>query len=116
MHAPRALLITAGIAVLFACGDPLQQNELDCEEAVSVLESCCPGFEGSQLQCVYDDNQGCNGTTYPALSTDDSSCIRDKSCATLVSSGVCARAQAARSYTLGGSSDPEETAPPPVCP
>jgi len=110
------LLIAAGIAVLFACGDPLRQDELDCEEAVSVLETCCPGFQASQLQCVYN-NQGCSGTTYPALSTGDSACIRSETCATLVSSGVCSRAQSARGYTLGGSSSPDEGTPPsPVCP
>jgi hypothetical protein len=116
MRLRSPLLIATGIAVLFACGAPLRQDELDCEEAVSVLESCCPEFQASQLQCVYDD-QGCSGTTYPALSEGDSACIRSETCATLVSSGVCSRAQSARSYTLGGSSDPDETQPPAaVCP
>jgi hypothetical protein len=109
------LLIVAGIVVLFACGAPLRQDELDCEEAVSVLASCCPGFQSSQLQCIYDD-PGCGGTTYPALTLSDSACIRSETCATLVSSGVCSRAQMARGYVLGDPNAPDETQPPPVCP
>jgi hypothetical protein len=109
------LLTATAIAVLFACGAPLRQDELDCEEAVSVLASCCPGFQDSQLQCVYNA-AGCSGTTYPALTMGDSSCIRSETCATLVSSGVCSRAQSARSYVLGDSSEPNASQPAPVCP
>jgi len=109
-----SVVVGLGIAVLFACGNPLQQNELDCEEAVSVLEGCCPGFQSSQLQCIYND-QGCAGTTYPAISEDDSTCIRGESCAQLVSTGVCTRAQSARAYTLGGTYN-TTSQPPAVCP
>jgi hypothetical protein len=114
VRAKSTTLTALAIGVLFACGDSLQQSELDCEEAVSVLIGCCPGFQAPQLQCVYDD-QGCNGTTYPALSSDDSTCIRSESCASLVKSGVCARAQNAKSYVLGGS-DGASSPPAPVCP
>jgi hypothetical protein len=96
--------VTAGtFAVLFACGGPLLQVELDCEEAVSVLDGCCPGFAGSQLQCNYKSD--CSGTTYPAISQSDSACIRSESCSELKSTGVCDRAQKARSYSTGGVSD-----------
>jgi hypothetical protein len=116
--------VTAGIlAVLFACGNPLLQEELDCEEAVSVLDKCCPGFAGSLLQCEYTSD--CSGTTYPAISEDQSACIRGESCDTLRSSGVCDRAQQARSYTTGGiqtcpltvpNCTPSEPGPAQVCP
>lgn len=102
--------ITAGtLAVLFACGDPLLQVELDCEEAVSVLEKCCPGFAGSELQCVYTSN--CAGTTNPAIPEDQSACIRGESCDELKSTDVCGRAQQARSYPT-----PSELLPAQVCP
>jgi hypothetical protein len=95
-----SIVVALGIGVLFAC-DPLSADELDCEEAVSVLEHCCPGFVGSALSCV-ETQQGCSGGTTPALSTQDSACIRGESCAELVSTSVCTRAQQARSCTSGG--------------
>lgn len=111
-----SLVVGLGIAVLFACGDPLRQDELDCEEAVSVLEGCCPGFQSSELQCVYQAPQGCGPTTYPAITEDESTCIRGESCSLLVSSGVCARAQQARAYTQGNDSPTEDGQPAQVCP
>jgi hypothetical protein len=112
-----SIVVGLGIAVIFGCGDPLRQDELDCEEAVSVLEGCCPGFYGSELQCVYSAPQSCGPTTYPALSEEASACIRGESCAQLVSSGVCARAQAARAYEQGGDTpSTEDGQPAQVCP
>ena len=77
--------------VLFACAD-LRQDELDCEEAVSVLEHCCPDFPATSVSCVYDSS-GCS-TVYPDIPIDESKCIRSESCESLVSTGVCARALA----------------------
>ena len=74
----------------FACGDALHQDELDCEEAVSHLEACCPGFvASSNLRCIYDD-PGCGTVTEPAIPEDAAGCIRNKSCDTVVQDGVCA--------------------------
>src|SRR5271166_522110 len=85
-------LITAGsVALVFACGDALQQDELDCEEAVSYLEGCCAGFDTSALRCVDD---GCGGHL-PDISEPQSACIRTESCRELVATGVCERAQTA---------------------
>ena len=109
-----ASVTAATFAVLFACGGPLRQDELDCEEAVSVLEGCCAGFRGSALQCQYTSD--CNGTTYPAITVDASACIRGESCSELVSTGVCQRAQQARSYTTGTVSSHGPSAPSAVCP
>jgi hypothetical protein len=114
------VLVTLGIVALFACGH-MDQDELDCEEAVSVLKDCCPGFDTSPVQCIHASN-GCGAGTSPALSQDDSACIRAESCGKLVSTGVCARAQAARACTFGGN-DPSTGSPsgstcaqPAVCP
>jgi hypothetical protein len=89
--------------VLLACG--LRQDELECEEAVAVLNHCCPNFPDSQVSCVYGD-VGCS-TVYPDISIAESQCIRAESCDELVSSGVCARTeqQAAAHPQPGGASD-----------
>jgi hypothetical protein len=114
-----ALATAMSIALFFACGDALNQEELDCEEAVAHLEECCPGFDSSQIVCVHEQ-QGCilGSTTHPAIERDQTTCIRHESCNALVSSGVCDRAQAAKPYTT--MSDPDPTKPEPtaaqVCP
>lgn len=76
---------------MFACGD-MRQDELDCELAVSHLQDCCPGLDTSPIHCLYvEDCGGSEPDTYPALDIAQSACIRDESCATLASSGVCKR-------------------------
>jgi hypothetical protein len=93
-------LLTAGtLALVFACGDALQQDELDCEEAVSYLEGCCPGFDTRGLKCIDD---GCGGHS-PDISEPQSACIRAERCQALVASGVCRRAEQALPGS-GGSS------------
>ena len=100
-----AALTAAAVALVFACGDALQQDELDCEEAVSYLEGCCPGFDTRALRCVDD---GCGGNR-PDISEAQSACIRAESCQELVGTGVCQRAQQA----VAASTD---QAPTQVCP
>jgi hypothetical protein len=105
------------IALTFACGDALKQDELDCEEAVSSLEGCCPGFDAKQIQCI--SQQSCDSSQYPAISEEQSACIRAESCAQLVASGVCQRAQQAWPVTNDGNygSTPSPHAQPDqVCP
>jgi hypothetical protein len=101
----------------FACGDALRQDELDCEEAVSYLDGCCPGFQASStLRCEYIDNGGCAAPTLPGISEDQSACIRSKSCATLQQTGVCARAAMVQ-VNAGQTSTPGSVpAPITVCP
>jgi hypothetical protein len=94
-HPVRFALAIAGIiALAFACGDALRQDELDCEEAVSHLQECCPNFDSRSIACVYDDNgnQGCNPPTLPDISSSQSQCIRNAKCDAVVASGICARA------------------------
>jgi hypothetical protein len=97
--------VLAPLAVGLACGG-IQQVEIDCEEAVAYLTTCCPGFDANALGCASSQNtttDGCDTTTtttYPALTSSEVSCIRGETCEALVASGVCARAQAAREYTV----------------
>jgi hypothetical protein len=91
---PSSLAAFLVVVGAFACGDSLRQDELDCEEAVSYLNGCCPGFQAtSNLQCVH--GEGCGNTTFPAISQDLSTCIRSESCQDLVATGVCSRIEAA---------------------
>ncbi len=92
--------LMAALAALAACGDELNEEELDCEEAVAYLEDCCPGFSGARLSCVYESGAGCSATT-PDLGIRESRCIRARSCSGLVRSGVCQRAQAMVSNPSG---------------
>ena len=93
-------VITAGaVALVFACGDALQQDELDCEEAVSHLQDCCRGLATSGVRCV--DHQGCDYSEYPDISEQQSACIRAESCQELVANGVCQHAQQALAGSNG---------------
>ena len=98
------------IALPLACGD-MRQDELDCEEAVSHLQYCCPGLTASNIECV--DDSGCGSPTSPAISIGQSRCIRDEDCRTLVRSGVCERADAVPPGTHGRSPTDD---PASVCP
>ena len=64
-------------------------SELDCEEAVAYLEKCCPTFHPTTLRCV--QTSGC-GSEVPAITSQQSSCIRGKSCEALRDLGICAEA------------------------
>jgi hypothetical protein len=88
------LVVPGVIAVLFVarCNGGLREDELECEQAANQLAGCCPGFEVRKLSCSYTD--GC-GTSYPALTIDESECIVSESCSTLQKTEVCARAAAA---------------------
>ena len=93
--------------VLFACAD-LRQDELDCEEAVAVLKDCCPDFPVTMVSCVYESS-ACS-TVYPDFPVSESQCIRSQSCSSLVSTGVCARAQAQAEAHGGASTTEADTA------
>ncbi len=101
------------LVVLFACGD-MRQDELDCEEAVSHLQSCCPGFDSSGIQCTY--SAACGTTQYPAISQSQSQCIRGEACGKLISTGVCSHAQGVWPVTVMGDAGGPESAPATVCP
>jgi hypothetical protein len=89
----RIVLVTVLLAGAVVCCAGIREDEVLCEEAAAHLSSCCPGFDATSLACTY--NSGCGTTTYPALSIKASQCINGESCARLVGSDVCSRAQQA---------------------
>lgn len=107
-----AWLTAVAVLVLLSCGD-MRQDELDCEEAVSHLASCCPGFDSSAIECFYVS--GCTSNEYPAISIPQSQCIRGEDCSRLVTTGVCSRAQDA--WPVQADAEPgAEAAADRVCP
>jgi hypothetical protein len=100
------------VCTLLACsrnGDEHDENNfradvIECEDALSRLEQCCPGFDPTPVLCnfYWDKSTGCGSTTTeseePAFTRDESDCIREMSCDQLVTNKVCERGQAARAY------------------
>jgi hypothetical protein len=80
------------IGLVFACG--IRADELNCEEAVAYLQSCCPGLQTSNIDCTYVAPQGCGSAVLPEISGSESQCIRAESCGGLQASGVCDRVRA----------------------
>jgi hypothetical protein len=99
-------------ALMIAGG--LRQDELDCEEAVAYLQGCCPDFGGATIQCVA--NTGCLTSVSPALSIQESQCIRSESCDQVVQSGLCERVKNLPSPTVDDLNDASDISHPPVCP
>ncbi len=95
----RSRLFTIGFVVLalYACGT-MREDEQSCEEAVSRLIGCCPGFDANQVSCQYSEGCTSDSDQFPAITVLDSECIRDRSCEQL-RGGICARAQLARRGT-----------------
>lgn len=104
------LVLVLGLTAVMACYDDPGDGEVDndqfredvlrCEDALARLQSCCPGFDPSPIDCHYfHSSEGCGGGTTdvrPALSVDESKCIAVTSCEALVTNGICERAQLAR--------------------
>lgn len=104
------------VGLVLACGNPLREDELECEEAVAVLATCCPGFDYAKaVGCQYID-RGCDGASYPGLPIGDARCIRGESCRQIVTSGVCDRAQRAGEITVTSGDYRSEPASRGVCP
>jgi hypothetical protein len=138
MLAPRSLAAVAGtvVALLFAVRaradvhdhDELREDVLSCEEAVAHLDACCPHFDPTILRCQYhydyvQSEDACTGRVssstdeeHPALSLDESRCIRDRACGDLTADGVCDRAQLAQPDVNASSTTTTTAARVPVCP
>jgi hypothetical protein len=103
----RGFTVSLAIGMVFACGN-IRQDEFICENAVSHLQECCPGFDPTRVACSYDT--GCGVTTFPELDATQGQCILGDSCQALVANGVCDRVAALPDEGLeeGGTS-------PPVC-
>lgn len=84
----RAIVVLGGS--LLVAGGGLREDELDCEQAVAHLASCCPAFDPSLVDCTYSSTCG---ITYPALNVDESQCIVGLSCEAIVAAGLCERTQ-----------------------
>ena len=130
----QAATLLAG--ALFACsstrstsgGDEHDDNNfradvIECEDALDRLEHCCPGFDAAPVLCnfFHSKSSGCGTVSTdnvtPALSRDESECIRETSCESLVATKVCDRAQLARAYESHKQTPyPSTTAHAPVCP
>ncbi|MGO8998124.1 MAG: hypothetical protein ACLQVI_32800 [Polyangiaceae bacterium] len=106
-----------GLAVLGCPG--IRQDELECEDAVSLLQECCPGFVASNVDCTYTQGSCEAGTIYPEISISQAECIRSESCQELRSSGVCARAiavPAGTTWSDNSATAPEDDSGPPAYP
>lgn len=99
-----AYAVGALFSALIACSgevhdhDNLRDSVLYCEEAVSALSECCPGFkERNTISCDYSYDYypgGCDTSsrTYhkdPDLSIATSQCILGATCDRLRANGVC---------------------------
>jgi hypothetical protein len=100
------------VAVALSCAG-IREDEFDCESAVAHLSDCCPQFNAQLIDCTYQAPQACGSPVYPDLGVTQSTCIRNESCETLRSSGVCTRAQ---SLPLDGLTDDSGVPAPVVCP
>jgi len=87
---PRLLKAAALVAVWATTLGAIRKDEFLCEEAHARLVECCPGFSTNASYCSF--SEGCGSTSYPALSPEESNCIRGASCESLRDSGICARA------------------------
>jgi hypothetical protein len=98
------------VLLVLSCSG-IREDEFDCEGAVAHLADCCPGFRAAFVDCSYQPSEGCSSPVFPDLSVAQSTCVRAESCASLVASGVCARAS---KLPLDGVT--EDAGVPVVCP
>lgn len=61
----------------------LEENQLECEQALAHLEECCPA-----LDAPHACGDGCDSVT---LTLDSSQCLKDSSCAEIQAANMCAR-------------------------
>ncbi len=108
----KRVVCVLGVSTLVADGG-LRQDEIDCENAISYLQGCCPDFTGETVACVHDE--GCGTITDTALSIEESQCIVAESCAQVVSSGICERVKNLPSPSLDQNDDTSTTHAP-LCP
>ncbi len=111
------LVLLCGSAPFVHCG--FRRDEVECEEAVSLLSSCCPDFDPERIDCTYD-HPGCDSPSYPSLSARESECILGKSCEALAAQHACESLLARnnggrRSGGADGSAQLGTAAPEPIC-
>lgn len=116
-------LVAIVIAVIIGLGvscNGFREDEIDCEKAVVHVSECCPSFIARSLDCSYHESLDCSDSVvsreYPDLSLEDSQCLRDKSCAAMVSDGDCSRLKDAKKRVVAiGDAAPYTTTPARIC-
>ena len=75
---PRIFKILGVVIVWSVTCGAIRKDEFLCEEAHARLTECCPNFPAGEGYCSF--SEGCGNTSYPALSPEESNCIRTASC------------------------------------
>jgi hypothetical protein len=94
----------------------MQQDVVECEQAMSHVEGCCDGFRAGRTRCV---SEGCGSDyTKPALSLEESRCIEGLSCDEVRQRGLCRALEDLASpqyHTDGGAAVQTAGDRPPLC-
>lgn len=77
------MLVALFVASALSCAN-FDDDQLQCEEAVSRLEKCCEGLDARRFSCDTGCNRNVNFTDRA------SACIREKSCDDLRNGTQCA--------------------------
>jgi hypothetical protein len=83
---PVVVLLGLGVRVTPAPG--LREDEVQCEEAVAHVQSCCSTFT-SNVSCTFVDRGACEASTYPDFTPDESRRVQALACHEVVDSGLC---------------------------
>ena len=114
----RSLTFTIALlsSVTLMCGNGFDQAELECEEAISRMIECCPGFDKTLVRCYVE---GCDDDTPITINLSDSQCILNHSCDAIRSADMCGRTQRVASSKANVSYDSDSGSVVPsagVCP
>lgn len=123
-----ATWLVLAIGVVLACGrsseddNQFREDVFECEEARARLDNCCGPGVANAVVCEYYDFRGSDGCGNlsashkdPALTVEDSECVRATTCESLVAQGVCTRAMGL-SPQAGTSADGGKTSRARICP
>lgn len=98
--------------------DNFRADVFACEDAVSYLASCCPGFSPGNVRCVHSrhTSSGCDVYTKyvedPAIPPDQAECVLALDCGAVREQGICDRAmrlvpeRSSTYYEMGSSKGP----------
>jgi hypothetical protein len=84
----RLAMVLVGGFLFLGGSNPIDPDELACEDAVHHLLDCCGGDDEPVAQIDCYAGRGCDQST-PQLSGPVASCLRDASCADVIRSGAC---------------------------
>jgi len=93
---PWVVLVAALLLGRAIAGCDMDRSELQCEEAVARILSCCDVDALPGVACSHYEG-GC-GEIFPEIGLDESRCIRDASCGDLEARGLCDWARDPASY------------------